>query len=131
MGVNNTLGTVFNATESTSNTTNTTNTDAHNIAVTDAAGDTYGSKLQITGDLGTYSTSDFGALQAAQAIALSGEQTARDSIYAGQSGLAMVADLFKLKGQDPLIQLVKPFGIMLVVVAVAWILFGGKQRGTK
>ncbi len=117
---------------STSQDVSTSYNDTHNIAVTDNAYDTYGSKaiLGSGSSIGTFSTSDYGALQTAREIAESGARTSQYAIGANLTALDKVAALFALKGEDPLIQIVKPLGFLAVAIYLIYRMSkGGKKKG--
>lgn len=115
-------------------TETTTNNDVHNQAVTDTAGDTFGNKLQLTeSSIGTFNTSDFGAISAAEQISLAGIGAASDAANratdAARAGLQEAGTVLTNASQENLAGLLKIGGWVAVGLFALWLLFRSQKKG--
>lgn len=112
----------------------TTSTDVRNQNLSDSAGDTFGNKLQLSeSTIGTFSTSDFGAIAAAKDIAIAGEAAASDAATratdAARAGLTAAGKVLTNASQENLAGLLKIGGWVAVALFGLWLLFKSTKKG--
>lgn len=108
-------------------TTNDTVYETRNEAATDYGLDTYGAKTFLNeSSIGTFTTSDYGAIAAGQAVALSGIAAAQDAALratdAARFGLAEAGEAIKTKASGDTVNIIRSLGWTGVAIAALWLI---------